>query len=127
MKPLHNSIMLAMGLAASIAYQATAATSPGRVDFGAFTTPGSGAEYVEINIGTTLISMASQLIEKHEPAVAQLINGLRSIKINVVGIDDENRSELEQRAKDLRQQLNEKGWEQIVMVKKQNQDVAAFI
>ncbi|HWQ93801.1 MAG TPA: DUF4252 domain-containing protein [Clostridia bacterium] len=122
------SILPAVALAAFLTtHPATAATSPGRVDFGTFTVPSSGAEFVEINIGTTLISMASPLIVKHEPAVAQLIDGLRSIKVNVIGIDEENRSTLEQKARDIRQQLEQKGWEQVVTVKKQDQDVGIYM
>lgn len=101
--------------------------SSGRVDFGVFTPPASGGEFVEVNIGSAVISMAATLVEKQEPEVARLVSGLRSIKVAVIGIDDGNRVELENRAKAVTRQLLDRGWERIVSVQKQGQDVGVFL
>lgn len=130
MKLLNPSLTLAVALGAltlTPALYSAAPHSPGRVDFGKFEPGSSGAEYVEVNISSTLISMASQLVQKHEPEIASVINGLRGIKVNVVGIDDGNRDQLQKKAKDIRKQLADKGWEQIVTVRKQDQEVGIYL
>jgi hypothetical protein len=99
----------------------------GQVDFGAFAPPASGGEFVEVNISSSLISMAARLVEKQEPDVAQLLNGLHLIQVHVVGLDDDNRSELERRVQKLRKELDGKGWEKVVTAKNQDQDVGIYL
>jgi hypothetical protein len=128
MKHMKTSAALAISLALlSIQALSQAATSPGKVDFGEFDPPASGGEYVEINIGPTLINLASQLVAKHEPEAAKMLNELRGIKVNVVAIDDDNREALHERARKVRESLDSKGWEKVVTVKKQEQDVGIYM
>ena len=50
-------------LAASLCLTARA-ESPGVVDFGKFTAPGKGGEFVEVNVRSNLLTFAAQLVEK---------------------------------------------------------------
>jgi len=100
---------------------------PGQVDFGNFTPPSAGGEFVEVNVTGTLISLASRLVEKSEPEVAKLLNGLQMVKVNVIGLDDTNRSDLQKRAEKICQELGHKGWERLVVARKQDQDVSVFL
>jgi hypothetical protein len=100
---------------------------PGQVDFGKFAAPGSGGEFVEVNLSTSLISLAARLVEKDEPEVAQLLNGLQSIRVNVIGMNEDNRSGLEARVQSVRKQLDGKGWERIVTAQSQDQDVSVYL
>jgi len=111
-------------LAASVTF---GALPPGQVDFGTFSPPGSGAEFVEVNLTKTLISFAARLVEKEEPDVAQLLNGLELVRVTVIGLDDENRAGLEKRMQTIRKELDAKGWERIVTAKKEDQDVGVFL
>ena len=102
-------------------------TPPGHVEFGKFMPPSSGGEFVEINVSKALINMATKLVEKDEPEIANVLKNLISVRVNVVGIDDKNRSELERRASKVRQDLEKKGWEKVVTAQKQNEDVNIFV
>jgi hypothetical protein len=100
---------------------------PGQVDFGSFSPPKGGGQYVEVNVPTALINLASQVVAKDEPEVAKLLNGLKLVKVNVIGLDDENRPELEKRAQKIRLQLSGNGWECVVTVQQQDQDISVYL
>src|SRR5262245_35701386 len=68
---------------------------PGQVDFGTFTPPKNGGEFVEVNVPTALITFASAVVEKEDADVAKLLNGLKSVRVNVVGVDESNREDLQ--------------------------------
>jgi hypothetical protein len=99
---------------------------PGQVDFGTFTAA-QGEQFVEVNVTTSLISMATKFLEKDQPDVAQVLKGLQSVRVNVIGMSEANRAELETRVMDIRKQLESKGWERIVKVQEKGQDVGVYL
>jgi len=101
--------------------------APGQVDFGTFSPPKEGGEFVEVNIPPSLIWLAAHLVEKQEPEAAQLLSGLKFVRVNVIGLSDENRAEIQARAQKVRQELTGKGWERIVTAQQKNQDVRIFL
>ena len=101
--------------------------APGQVDFGSFTAPSGGGEFVEVNIPGNLISLAARFVEKQEPDVAKLLNGLKQVRVNVVGIDDANREEMTKKAQKVRTDLSTQGWERIVTAQKEGQDVSVYL
>lgn len=103
------------------------ASPPGQVDFGAFTPPASGGEFVEVNVTSSLISLATKFLEKDEPDVAKVLKGLQLVRVNVIGMSDENRSEIETRVQGIRKELESKGWERIVKVQEKAQDVGIYL
>ncbi len=114
-------------LAASLAASAPAETlAPGQVDFGSFSPP-EGGEFVEVNLTSSLIALASKFAEKADADVAQLLRGLHQVRVNVIGLNDENRPDLEKRAQNIRKQLDKKGWERIVTAQKEGQDVSVYL
>ena len=100
---------------------------PGRVDFGKFTPSSTGREFVEVHLTRHLIAMAGGLVQKSEPEVADLLRGLQLIRVNVIGLDDKNRAEVEQRVKAIRTDLDAKGWERTVTVQQKNEDVGIYL
>jgi hypothetical protein len=100
---------------------------PGQVDFGDFSPPKDGGQFVEVNVPTALINLASQIVAKDEPEVAKLLDGLKLVKVNVIGLDDQNRPELEKRAQKVRQDLSGNGWERVVTVQDKDQDVSVYL
>jgi len=100
---------------------------PGQVDLGTFSPPKGGGEFVEVNVPTSLIVLAARLVEKEEPEVAKLLAGLKLVRVNVIGLDKENRAELEERAQKLRNNLAGKGWERIVTVEQKDQNVSVYL
>ncbi len=113
-------------LTASLAYTAYAANpAPGYIDFGRF--PQSGGEFVEIDLKSNLISMVTRLTAKDQPEVAELLRDLHSIRVNVIGLNDENRDDVEKRIKTIRTELDAKGWERIVSAQSQKEDVGIYL
>ena len=100
---------------------------PGQVDFGTFRPPGSNSEFVEINVPASLIGLAARFFEKQEPDVAKLLNGIQLVHVSVIGLNDQNRAELEQRAEHVRKELETKGWERVVKVLKDEQDIGIYL
>jgi hypothetical protein len=116
-----------LGAAFVIAALATSAgaepADSGYVDFGKLSAPASGGEFVEVNISSNLISLVATLAKDSEPEVTDLVHGLQHIRVNVIGLDDGNRSELQERVKKLRGELDSQGWERVVTAQQKDQDV----
>jgi len=102
-------------------------TASGAVDFGKFSPSASGREFVEVNIGSNIISMVARLGKGSEPEIADALQGLQGIHVNVIGLDDSNRAELQKRVKKVREELDGKGWERIVTVQEKDEDVAVQV
>lgn len=121
----------ALALAAALACAATRAAAAdhpsGYVDFGKFTAPSSGGEFVEVNVKADLISMMARLAEKHEPEAAELLRGLQMVRVNVIALDDENRADVQKRVAKIRSELDGHGWERVVTSQKKNEDVGIFL
>ena len=102
-------------------------TKPGQIDFGQFSPPTSGGEFVEVNISDNLISMVARLAEKAEPDAAELLRGIKRVHVAVIGLDDENRAEIKSRVAGIRAQLDKNGWERIVTAQKKDEDIGVYI
>lgn len=100
---------------------------PGQVDFGNFSPPKGEGQFVEVNVPTGLIALAAKLVEKDQPDVAKLLNGLKMVHVNVIGLNADNRAELQQRAQKIRKELAGRGWERIVTAQQKNQDVSVYL
>ena len=99
---------------------------PGLVSFGKFTKPTNG-ELVEINLSNDMLAMALQLVGKGQPDVTEALGGLHSVRINVVGLDDQNREEVTARIKAVRGELDSKGWQPVVKVQEKKEDVGIYL
>jgi hypothetical protein len=99
---------------------------PGLVNFGRFTKPTNG-ELVEINLNADTIAMALQVAGKGQPDVADVLRGLHSVRVNVVGLDAQNRDEVTARIKTLRSELDASGWQPLVSVQEKKEDVGIHL
>jgi hypothetical protein len=114
-------------VALGLGLRANAGTDPGLADFGKFTAPGKGSEFVEVLIKSNLLSLAAQLVEKAEPDAAKLLRSVQLVRVNVVGINDENREEMHKRIEKIRHDLDSQGWERNVNVQgKDGEDVGVY-
>jgi len=100
---------------------------PGQIDFGSFSPSTGGGEFVEVNLPTSLISLGARLVEKDEPEVAQLLNGIKLVRVNVMSLDEDNRADIQKRAQKIRKDLAAKGWERIVVAQQKDQDVGVYL
>ena len=119
--------LVGVGFLSATLLAAAADPSPGYVDFGRLAPGSSGAEFVEVNIGSNLISIAARLAEKAQPEAAQLLRKLQMVRVNVIGLTDENRGQIQDRIKAIRGDLDAQGWERIVLAQEKHQDVAVFL
>jgi hypothetical protein len=123
---LRNPLTIAV-LAAGVSLNVLAGPSPGQVDFGKFTPSDGGGEFVEIQIKSNLLSLAAQLVEKQEPAAAELVRSVELIRVNVIGLTDVNRADVVKRVRQIRQDLDTQGWEHNVVVREKNgEDVGIY-
>ncbi len=104
-----------------------AANPAGYVDFGKLSPGESGSEFVEVNVNSNLIGMVAKMAGKAQPEVTELLQGLQSIRVNVIGLTDENRADIQSRVKAIRGQLDTQGWERIVTVQEKKQDVGVYM
>lgn len=123
----HTSLLGGLLAATLLSFNTRADSSGGTVDFGKFSPPAGGGEFVEVNIKGNLLSMAAKLTEKAEPEAAQLLRGLQAVRVNVIGLNDQNKSELKERIKSVQQTLASQNWERIVTAQKDNQDVGVYV
>ena len=100
---------------------------PGQVNFGSFSASKGRGEFVEVNVPSNLISLAARFVQAKDPDAAQLLNGLKLVRVNVIGLDDDNREELQKRALKVRADLTGKGWERIVTAQEKDQDVSVYL
>lgn len=100
---------------------------PGFVDFGKFAPPSGGGQFVEVNVKAQLLGLAARLIEKQEPEVAALLRDLKGVRVNVVGVDDANRADLEERIRKIRVALDEAGWQRVVTVQDKDENVGVYL
>jgi hypothetical protein len=100
---------------------------PGAVDFGKFTPPSAGGEFVEVHIRSNLINMAARLAEKAEPSIADMLRGLKLIRVNVIGLGDENGADVKKRVTKIREDLDAQGWERVVMARQAREDVCVYV
>ena len=127
MKTIHCLPLSIAVLAAGVSINAFAGPSPGQVDFGKFTPPGDGGEFVEVQINSNLLSLAAQVVEQQQPEAAKLLRNVQLVHVNVVGLCDENRAELVKRVQQIRHDLDAQGWDHNVAVQdKDGQDVGVY-
>jgi hypothetical protein len=128
MKHLIRNTFGVAALAAMMAVNAPAQNQgPGFVDFGKFSPPSSGGEFVEVHINGNLISLVARLADKAEPEIAKLVRGLKLIHVNVIGLNDDNRSDVLKRVQAVRADLSEQHWEGVVTAQQSGQDVNVFL
>jgi hypothetical protein len=127
MKTMIRYPLAVAALAAGVSLNVLAGLPPGQVDFGKFTPPGDDGQFVEIQINSNLLSLAAQVVEQQQPETAKLLRSVQLVHVNVVGLTDENRAEMTKRVRQIRHDLDARGWDHNVAVQeKDGQDVGIY-
>ena len=127
MKTMLRSSLAVAALAVGVSCNVLAGLPAGQVDFGTFTPPADGGQFVEVQINSNLLSLAAQVVEKQQPDAAKLLRSVQLVHVNVVGLTDENRAELTKRVRQIRHDLDARGWDHNVVVQeKGGQDVGIY-
>jgi len=119
--PLFSAGLLAVALTVSAQDRPS-----GYFDFGKLPTA-SGGEHVEVSVGGTIASIASRFIDKSEPEAAKVLRSIKSLRVHVIELKDDNRAQMVDRIKAIRTDLEGKAWEKIVSAKSKKEDVAIFL
>jgi hypothetical protein len=128
MKPSISQTLAVAFVVSCLNLNTLAEPRPGEVDFGKFSGLGKDAKLVEISLKRSLICLAAKIVEDQEPEVAKLLRSVQMIRVNVIGLTDKNREEMEQRVSVVRGQLDKEGWERIVTAQEQNgEDVGVYV
>lgn len=128
MKNVLRSSLLAAGFALAATAFAATESAPGYVDFSSFV-PNSEGQIVEVKVNAGLLKFAAKLAAKQEPAAAELLKRIQHVHVNVVGLDESNRSAAVEKVEAVRLHLEAAGWAPTVNVRepKQGQQVAVYI
>lgn len=126
MNKLIRPMVAAVALSAAMAVSLRA-EEPGYVDFGKLNPTSNDRQFVEVNIKSNLIAMATSLVRQAEPEVAKAIEGIKQIRVNVLELADEGREEMLKKVGDIREKLDKSGWDTVVTAIEKGQDVRVFI
>ncbi len=91
----------------------------GAIDIGQLM-PAAKGQFVEINLSPAMLKFAARIAARQEPETAELIRNLKSIRVNVVGLDDSNRSATIEKIEGVRRKLETQGWTKMVTVREKN-------
>jgi len=117
---LARSLLVVSGLSLAAATAAFAAEKEaGYVDIGQLM-PSAKGEFVEVNLNHAMLKFAAKLASRHEPEAAELVGNLKSIRVNVVGLDDSNRGATVEQIEAVRRKLEAQGWTKMVTVREKN-------
>lgn len=120
MKNLLRSSLAAATLSLALTTFASAAEAqPGAIDIGQLM-PSAKGEFVEINLSSAMLKFAARIAARQEPEAAELIRNLKSIRVNVVGLDDSNRDSTIEQIEGVRRKLEAQGWTKMVTVREKN-------
>lgn len=122
----HKSIMkrffpqlFSVGLLAAALNLNAAQSAVSALDPALFKLPASrsGMQYIEVNIGRGLIGLVTRSVAGREPEIAEVLKELRGIRVNVVSLDEGNRSGVMTQLSKVRSSLATAGWETVATVK----------
>jgi hypothetical protein len=115
-----NRVLSGSFLALGLSLAAYAADNPtGYFDFGPLP-PSSKGDYVEVNLHPSLLSFAAKLTQESEPDAADVIKGLKQVRVNVVKLDDSNREAVTKVLSGVNGKLTSEGWDHTVSVREHN-------
>lgn len=120
MKNLLRSSLAAATLSLALTTFASAAeTHAGAIDIGQLM-PSAKGQFVEVNLSSAMLKFAARIAARQEPEAAELIRNLKSIRVNVVGLDDSNRDTTIEQIEGVRRKLEGQGWTKMVTVREKN-------
>ena len=115
-----RSLLVASGLSAALSTIAYAAPAEaGSIDIGQLL-PSAKGEFVEVNLSPGILKFAAKLAARHDPEAAELVANLKSIHINVVDMDDSNRTTTIEKIETVRRKLEAQGWTKMVTVREKD-------
>jgi len=98
---------------------------PGYVDFGDLSAL-YGEPKMIINLGGTMLSFVGMMGSSESPETADMISKLKGVRVQMFDIDD-NADAAKSQFKEVRGKLNASGWEPIVQVNDEDEQVLIYM
>ncbi len=98
---------------------------PGYVDFGDLSSM-YGEPKIIINLGGTMLSFVSMMSSSESPETAELISKLKGVRVQIYATDENVDAALNQFSK-VKNRLKSAGWEPIVQVNEDDEQVLLYI
>lgn len=98
---------------------------PGYVDFGDLTAV-FGDPTIQISVGESLLGLVGSLSAKEDPETAELFKRLNGVRVNVFETESMALGGVDV-VKDISAQLSERGWESVVTVNSEDEQVRIFM
>jgi hypothetical protein len=116
---LRSSLAAATVSLALTTFAPAAETDSGAIDIGQLM-PSAKGQFVEVNLSAAMLKFAARIAARQEPEAAELIRNLKSIRVNVIGLDDSNRAATVEQIESVRRKLESQGWTKMVTVREHN-------
>lgn len=100
---------------------------PGYVEFGDLTEFETGESVTEVYLDGNLLKMVAKIAQENEPEMAELLNGLKLIKVNAYEITDENESELLKKMEAIDKKITGESWQRIVRRKAKDETAYVYV
>lgn len=120
-----TGIMTAMLALPAMAQEDALKDFPGYVDFGELNSI-FGEPTVQISIGASLLSLVGSLSASEDPEVADVFKRLNGVRVNVFENREVPAAGLDL-VKDISSQLSDRGWESVVTVNSEDEQVRIFM
>ena len=98
---------------------------PGYVDFGDLSAT-YGEPKITINLGGTMLNFVGIMSSSESPETSDLISKLKGIRVQIFSMDEDTDVAIDQFSK-TRKNLKSSGWEPIVQVKENGEEVQIFV
>ena len=99
---------------------------PGYVDFGEIDELKDVEETVEVFIRGPLLRFVSKATRNEDPNLADLLDGLLLIRVNVFEVTPDNEQKVKDVISDISKKLEKKKWERMVRIRKRDENANVF-
>jgi hypothetical protein len=96
---------------------------PGYFDFGDFKSISKTDEGTEVNIQEHLIKMVAKMSEEKDKQLAEMLNGIKLIKVNTFPVTNKNRNLITKKIESVQSALSRNNWDNIVRIKQKGENI----
>ena len=119
--------LLVLGMLGSVRAETDAKKLPGYADFDPKEVFGLTKPVVQVFVDRPLLKMASAVVQREEPEVAELLSKIQLVRVQVFSIEGDQAKRLGQKASDMEERLKKDGWTTVVRVREEDQAVNVLL
>jgi hypothetical protein len=127
MKKIKYLLLLLILPAVIIAQEKDYSKEPGYVDFGDLTQFEVDDNLTEIFLEESLLKMVSKMSNEEDKETANLLGGLKLVKVNVFQVDQKNEKNVQNRIIEIDKMLMSKKWNRIVKSRSKGEVANVYI